>query len=442
MGRAARETLSSDMNRAFWAIADQCAVSGGNFLTNLVLVRTLLPAEFGTYALILNSIVFLNNLQQSVITYPLCVRGARGNERQFRRILGFALFGTALLIVLLLGPGLTLVGLSLLRRATIVAPLLALLCWEMQDTLRSGFLARMQQKRAVVGDALSYGGQALLLGIVCLRAKPSLELIFFTIAGTSLLAFLIQGWQLAPSIPPRRVWNPLVREFWVLGRWSVIAKLLGFLTQQAFPWVLLMQHGRAEVAGFQALFQFLALSNPLLFSIGSMITAVVARHGKYRLRSVRNYLVLVGTVAGTYLVLLGTAGQFVMRLLYGSHSPYITYAPYMRIFAAAWALEIVALLVSSILGGLRKSGLIFVIQFNGAIAAVLIALPWTYWKGLAVAGLGLFVVNLVRAVTGLVLLLRLRGQAGRQGNGPEDHSSAGRGSSIAAAEENVLAGNI
>ena len=415
--------LSTDSRRSLWAVADQCAVSGGNFLTNLILLRTLVPVEYGTYALILNAMLFCNNINQAFVAYPLCVRGARANPRQFRRILAFALFATLFLLLIFLGPALAVIGVSLHRSAVVFAAVAAMLLWQLQDTVRSGFIAKLEQKRALLGDTISYAGQAAILGLLSLRIAPGLEIIFWTIAGTSLVAFAVQVWQTRPAVPPERTLRPLVHEFWSLGRWSVVAKLLGFLTLQAFPWVILTREGRLGVAAYQALFLFLAFTNPLLFSIGSLITATVAKDREYWTQSVRSYLLLVGGLVGAYLLLLVVAGPPVMKLLYGSHSVYLPYAHLLRIFAAAWAFEVIALLTAAILGGLRDARALFLIQLGGAAAAVLIALPWIYWKGLVVAGFAMLLVNAVRAATGILLLV-LRRSAGVGGPGLYAEDSA------------------
>ncbi len=164
----------------------------------LILLRTLVPVEFGTYALILNAMLFLNSIQQSFIGYSVCVRGARANARRFRHILAFALLCTLFLWLTFIGPALSVVGASLHRPAVIAAALFAILFWQLQDTLRAGFIAKLEQSRALLGDSISYVGQALLLGAICLRARPSLSVIFWIIAGTSFLGLGVQTCRCVP----------------------------------------------------------------------------------------------------------------------------------------------------------------------------------------------------------------------------------------------------
>ncbi len=412
MSEVLKDGKAGHSRRALWAIADQCSVSGGNFLTNLILLRVMLPVDFGTYALILNAIIFFGTIQQALVTYPLCVRGARAREAQFRRLVGFAMAATALLVTVLLGPILFGVGYSLNRPALILTAVLAMFFWQLQETIRSAFIARLEQRRALLGDALSYLGQAAFLGCVSYRMRPSLGLVFWTIAGTSLLALAIQIYQLGPAKPPQRIMRPLAGEFWSLGRWNLVAKLLGFLTLQAFPWLILMRHGKVQVAGFQAVFQLLAFTNPLLFSINSLITATVAKHRGYRNSAVRNYLLMATVLVGTYLLTLTVAGPQVMRILYGSHSQYLRFAPLTRIFAVAWMFEMVAQYEVAILGGLRQPRGLFLAQGAGAIAAVLVALPLAYFEGIYAVGQGLLLINAVRVATGAVLILRHKDDRG------------------------------
>jgi O-antigen/teichoic acid export membrane protein len=415
MSRRGRRWISADSTRTLWAVCDQCIVSGGNFFTNLILVRNLAPVDFGTYALILNAILFFNSVHQALVTYPVCVRGARAGAGQLGRLLAFALVTTVLLTLTVLGPALSAIAVSLRRPAIISAAVAAMLFWQLQDTMRAAFIAKLEQRRALIGDAISYVGQAILLALVFVTATPTLVFVLWTISGTSLLALLVQSWQIRLSVPLRRNVRPLSHQFWILGRWSVVAKLVGFLTLQAFPWMILVRYGRMEVAAFQAIFQLLALSNPLLFSVGSLVTATVARDGKYQTRSIRNYVSLLTAIVGGYLLLLGVAGRLLMRMLYGSNSQYLGYAPLLWIFALAWLFEMISLLTTAILGGLRQPRSLFIVQFSGAMIGVLVAFPLIYWKGLVAAAFGMLIVNIVRAGIGTLLVMKWTPDLGPNG---------------------------
>ena len=71
---------------AFWPLADQGVVSLGNVLTIFLVGRWLQKAEFGTFALIIEGLLFLLSLHAGLITYPLTVKGAVADGPALRRL--------------------------------------------------------------------------------------------------------------------------------------------------------------------------------------------------------------------------------------------------------------------------------------------------------------------------------------------------------------------
>ena len=394
---------AGSLGKTIWGLADQGVVSAGNFLTNLLLLRALPPAEFGTYALLLNAMIFLNTLQQSLIGYPLCVRGAQASGTRFRSIVSGGLLAT---VGLFAGNILVLLGACLWTgRLPLMLPLVAaLLFWQTQDTLRVSFISQLRQRGAVPGDALSYLGQALLVGLLWRFVSLNIARALWITAATSLAAFALQAWQLRPAWPERGTLRPMFGDFWMLGRWSVPARIMGFFTLQAFPWVIAARHGTAQVATYQALFQLLALANPILLSMGNLITASIARSDGRTPRAGGRYGILTLALTWGYLLVLGAGAPLALRLLYGAHSPYAGDGAMLRIFALAWVFEAVALVSTATLGGMERVKGLFWVQLSGCLGAVLVALPLVYARGVAAAGFGLLLVNIVRAAVGLGLV--------------------------------------
>jgi O-antigen/teichoic acid export membrane protein len=388
-------------------LVDQAVVSLGNFCTTLMLIRTLPPDEFGVYALILNAAIFLNTMQQSVIGYPLCVRGAQSGRRDFRELITSAMAATGGLSLL---NALVLLGVCVgMKRPTLVLPLaLSVLLWQLQDTLRGAFQSRLRQREAVPGDAISYLGQAAVIALLCRTHHVSIVLAWCAVGGTSLLGLLMQLWQLRPSQPSAASIAAMLRDCWMLGRWAVPARIMGFFTLQAFPWAIAVRHGTGQVATFQALFQIIALANPVLLSMGSLMTASIAQSRAQSLRDGRRYIILTAVLTGSYLLLVGVAGPQILSLLYGSHGRYAAFGADLRMLALAWSFEVVALICTSVLGGMERTKGLFWVQTSGFISAALIALPLVYRHGLAIAAIGLLLVNATRAACGLALVLHAR----------------------------------
>jgi hypothetical protein len=65
-------------------MVDQGAVSAGNFLTTMLLARTLLPSDYGIYALLFALMLLTNFLNSAVIAYGLSLHGAAGTDAGVR----------------------------------------------------------------------------------------------------------------------------------------------------------------------------------------------------------------------------------------------------------------------------------------------------------------------------------------------------------------------
>jgi O-antigen/teichoic acid export membrane protein len=395
------------VRKSVWGLLDQAVVSLGNFCTTLLLIRTLPPEEFGVYALTLNAAVFLNTMQQSVIGYPLCVRGAQAGTRSFRELItsamaatgGLSLFNALVLICVCVG---------MKRPALILPVILSVLLWQLQDTLRGAFQSQLRQREALPGDAISYLGQAAVIAMLCRTHHLSVTLAWCIVGGTSLLGLLTQLRQLQPSRSSAASMAAMLRDCWMLSRWAVPARIMGFFTLQAFPWAIALRHGTGQVATFQALFQIIALANPVLLSMGSLITASIAQSRARSLGEGNRYIIVTAALTGSYLLLVGIGGPRILSLLYGSQGRYAAFGGDLRMLALAWSFEVIALICTSVLGGMERTKGLFWVQTSGFISAALIALPMVYRQGFALAATGLLLVNVTRAVCGMALVLYAR----------------------------------
>src|SRR5271156_5280571 len=81
-------------SEAGWSLIDQAAVSGGNFLTTLVLARILSPVGYGTFSLLFLSLYAINTCHSSLVIYPLTLNVASGKEDDFKHLNGIAFLHT------------------------------------------------------------------------------------------------------------------------------------------------------------------------------------------------------------------------------------------------------------------------------------------------------------------------------------------------------------
>ena len=387
--------------RSFWALLDQGAISAGNFVTTILLARGLAAEVYGIYALLFGTILFLNNIHAALITYPLCVLGAETDEFTLRRFASRSLSMTALISVGELFI-LSLICLGVHRPHLILPVFAATIAWQFQESMRSVFVARIEQRRALLGDAVSYLGQASVVGLLLLFDRPSLDQVFWIIAATSVAAFGIQAIQsrVAPSlIFPER---SLLLGFWKLGGWSLLGKVAGFFTLQALPWILAFRSGPSGAARFQVLLNILAVSNPILFGINSLVISTVARERRASglrhslsvgLQSIKHAMLLIVP----YFAIVALVPELFLIAFYGRHSPYLDEKPLLRLFAAAYLFEAASLFGGSFLAGWAEAKALFSLQFWGMAAAIVLALPMIFIWGLPGAVGGLVIINFTRA---------------------------------------------
>ena len=165
---------SAGARQGFWSMADQGAVSLGNFLTSILLARRLAPAEYGIYALLLATVFVLNSVQAAVITYPVSLEGAAESESDLQRRAGGSLVLTMLLAVAL--TAVLVVATFVLKRPAIWPyAAVALICWQAQETARRALMTHGRHREALWGDVLSYVGQAILVGLLLLWHGITLE---------------------------------------------------------------------------------------------------------------------------------------------------------------------------------------------------------------------------------------------------------------------------
>lgn len=384
-----------------WALADQGVVSVGNFLSNVLLARSLPPVEYGIFSLIYGIILFLNSIHSSLITYPLTIHGAPAPIDKLRQMVGRSLQLTVFMGAVL---SLVLAGVlwALHRIWVIPCALAALLLWQMQETVRRGLLAHQRFREAFGGDGICYLGQAAAIWILSEAKAINLEYAFGVIAATSLLAGYLQLNQLRPRFGGGVSLPLSVADFWLLGRWVLMINLLNLLTFLFFPWMLMFFRGAEHVAAFQAVGNIMAVANPVIFWVGNVMLPASAKvhlaHGVHvawqssRITAVRGLVLLAPYFAAALL----WPDRF-LSIFYGSDSPYCGLGWLVRILVLACACNYVAQTVGTFLNAVKGGRSAFQAQAASAVAVLLLGPPLVLWAGVAGAVWGTTVMNGVRA---------------------------------------------
>ena len=349
-----------------WALGDQLTVSAGNFLTQLLLARTLPATQYGTYAVLISTILFLNNLHAGVVLLAIYVRcaGASASVARFTTSAG-VVFSLAIGVFFALPAAGAAV---LLKRSDLILPVaFALISWQAQETVRATLLSRVQHRYAVFGDGVSYIGQFILMAILARLSLLRLDRAFVLIGLTSLIAMAIQLATIGYSRPRLSEIRDLGRQSLRIGQLAIPAKLASFFTLQSFPWALEFAAGAAAAASFQALLNVLGVANPLLIGTGSLVTATTAQAKTLgALERARGHALFGMCAIAPWLFLVLVFPGFVLRMFYGHGSLYLGATLPLRILVFGSLLEAVALPATCIMTGRNELRLALVMQSLGA----------------------------------------------------------------------------
>ena len=395
----------------FWAIADQGIVSLGNFLTTIILARTFVPAAYGVWTVLFGLILLLNVVHASLIAYPITILAATADPSESRSAISGALVLTTALSLPL---GLMLVGASWLIGAGTVGLWagVALLGWQLQETTRRALMAKRSCRHALPGDALSYLSQAAIVWWLSHQLGLSLASAFAVVAATCGVAGLAQALQLGlriESFNPRK----LVTRFWREGHWVLWSELTSNVGFLATPWVLFVLKGAGSAAGYQAISNLVGLSHPVIFSLGNVIVPSAARarikggfeaaHRSASIHATQGGLVLLVCFG----LLLAFPTQL-LRLLYGSGSPYLSLAGDVRLFAVVYLLFFIGLTLKSLLKALQQTKAQFVAELLSCALLAVIIVPLVSVFGLTGALVALGIWFAARWACNLAILRKVK----------------------------------
>ncbi len=408
---SAAANRAREVGRTSWSFADQGVVSLGNFLTQIVLVRFLLPSQYGVFVLFFSVMVLLNNCQSSIVTYPLSVHGSASDLRGLRKITAFSLALTAAIalpqIPIVFG-----VAVFLKHSELTLAIVVALGCWQLQETLRRALMAHLRHRAAFPGDALSYCGQAAVLWYLAAHGALSLEAVFEVIAATSLVAATVQAAQLRPAPGSIRDSLGLLRSYWRLGKWNLATNATDAAVSASFPWTLGLAQGPAEAAAFQTVSNLLRVSHPVTFGVGNLVVPAASRERRESgirgaVRSAWRPGAFGALLLLPYFAVLLIWPRWALSLAYGHGSGYVGLTAALRWFVLAYVFSYLFSVMGAFLNGIGHPSKLFVGEVGGAVCALAAGIPLTMRYGVLGACLGFFLVCLARMATASALVGRL-----------------------------------
>jgi O-antigen/teichoic acid export membrane protein len=393
--------------RASWTLVDQCVVSGGNFLLNVALARELSQHDYGRFALFLGAIYFLRAIDYSVISYPLSLRLCVARDDERAGLLGttsLLAIGLSLVLVSVMA-----VGTVLLHTDIVLPACLCFLCWQAQETTRRYLLADFRYRAAVAGDGIAYVGQALLVVIIDRFEDISLPAALYVMSATFAIGAVVHASKVRFGRPDLAGMWPLAREYFSVGKWSIINYELVLVRAQIFPWMLAAAAGPTGTASLQAGLNIANVMNPIIFGIGNAIPQVASQAHRSdgiigAWRAAFGY-VLFGL--GPILLICAAAvvmPDLILRTAYGPSSPYLAAAAGLQLLALAGVLDYVAEMISKTLLGVQAGRVAFTVNALAVGVAAVLAFALVGQFGVLGACFALLIANLVRMIGGVIAI--------------------------------------
>ena len=396
------------LERASWTLVDQCVVSGGNFMLNVLLARVLSEQDYGEFALFLGAIFLLRAIDYSLISYPLSVRLCVVDDDKRAALLGnTVLLAVGLSLVLVLAMAL---GTELLDEDNILLPAcLCYLCWQAQETSRRFLLADFRYRAAVAGDGIAYVGQVLVIAVLLWIGSITLSSALYAMSAAFVVGAVVHASKLRFAWSDLAAIPRLAVEYVSVGKWSLVSYELVLIRVQLFPWILAAMAGTAATASLQAGLNIANTMNPIIFGIGNAIPQIAAhahRSGGVLGASRAAYrYVLFGL--GPILVICGIGlliPDLLLRTVYGSSSPYLGIVVGLQVLVVAGVLDYIAEMISKTLLGVQSGRLAFLVNIVAVVVALVLALTLIGPMGVFGACLALLIANLVRAIGAVIAI--------------------------------------
>lgn len=396
---AARRRLPAIMRAGGLPLVDQGLISLGNFVTSLIVARTLSVHDFGIVTLALTVLFAANTLQGALVVGPLGVLSADRDEAGTRRYTATA---ASIQAALVLACAVLVLGSAWLWHDPEISPVLvaiavALIGWQVQEFGRRILYVNERIQAAVLNDLLSYGGQVLLCAALALAGLLTPVTALLAIGLTSAAAGAIGLWLVRPALAAR----PSLADATLTlrhGAWLAAGEVAQFISARlpAFVTATLVSVAAAGVLGAALL--VLNPLNVIMFSIWTVVPMRIARAAaqsgpEAADRMFRRIYLLTALPVVVFCVAAMVVADPLLEFLYGA--PYRGYGWLVVLVAVFSIARFHAGLLLAGLWARRQSRAIFVGHLVGAAAAVAGGVALVAALGLAGAAVAMIVATLV-----------------------------------------------
>lgn len=388
-----------------FALADQAIVSGGSFLTTVLVGRNADSIQLGVYAIGSSLLVSSMMIQESLIVLPYMIYYHEADSALAARAGSSlthsgALSMIGLFLLAAAGVGLPFIGANAQFEPMIWALVGVLPFFMLRDFVRRLAFAELKMARALTLDAAVATILVTALAWLAETGRMSAATAFAAIGVAC--AIPVGVWlyhHRREFVFERRAVQAELKKNWGMGRWLLAGQTVVQAESYAAYWLSLLLIGATSTGIFAACASIVAFANPFITAFRNILTPRAVKAWKrgggkaLRAQAMQDSALLIAGTGAFCLVVVEYGGEL-LRLLY-HNSAYAGHDVLVDLLALG--------LVSSALGMPASNGLAAIqrprlIAVTGAIgAAVTISLVWvlTAHLGLPGTGYGILIGSLV-----------------------------------------------
>lgn len=316
------------LRRVNWTLADQVVVSGGNFLTSILVARFLGVVAFGVFTLLWIGMLFAQSIVTAAISSPMMSigpkhRGAEADEYYAASVhQQLAVVLLALVLLAVAGVLGAFSGPDVAWRALLLPLGACFVFGQLQDFLRKYSFAVQSPQSVLWSDLLRYTGQ--IIGLLFLLSAPAsdVQTVLWVIAAASLLGVLAFAGRYPPlRRPPPNNLQILSRNL-QLSRWLMASAVLQWTTVNFFVLASGLILGPATAGGLRAAQTLIGVAHVFFQAADNIVPPHAARlYHADGFRALRSFTLrlLVAGMAGTALLglFLSLPADFWLSLFFG-----------------------------------------------------------------------------------------------------------------------------
>lgn len=383
---------SGVLKRGAWGLSDQALISVTNFVTMVLLARSLSPSAFGAFTIVYTGIFVASSVQSALLTTPQNILGATYEGAEYTRYTSSVAVGQVAFTVAMTAVALT--AAVIVRSAgwsgaaLVFALIPAVAATQMQQFVRGVMYTENRLRAAFANDLVSYGGQIVVVALLWFRYGLTGErALILALAATSAAAALLGIWQIRSSISGG---SDLARlqQNWQFGKWLLGGEIAGpLIADQLYLYLAAAILSTAAVGALKAAQVLFGPLRIFVYSLNLLLpihfSRVFARHGKEALDSQMRLALIVATpLLGLFCLLVAVFARPLLALVYGDR--YRQYAGVLTLYAAYAFLNNMAPFTSSALKAMRRTRVLFASYLYAALITVL--LGWFIIRSFGING--------------------------------------------------------